>query len=56
MHSIAFFQPLEPRVLENGFAPWVTSIAGLMAGKVVAIDGKASKGFRKAGAMVASCI
>lgn len=43
------FQALDPRELEKGFVAWVTSIARLTAGEVVAIDGKALKGTRQAG-------
>ena len=44
------FAALDPQELEKGFAAWVTSIARLTAGEVVAIDGKALRGTRKAGA------
>ena len=40
---------LDPQELEKGFVSWVTSIARLTAGEVVAIDGKALRGTRKAG-------
>ena len=43
------FQALDPQELEKGFVAWVTSIARLTAGEVVAIDGKALKGMRQAG-------
>ena len=43
------FQALDPQELEKGFVAWVTSIARLTAGEVVAIDGKALKGTRQAG-------
>jgi predicted transposase YbfD/YdcC len=44
------FQALDPQELEKGFVAWVRSIARLTAGEVVAIDGKALRGTRKAGA------
>jgi predicted transposase YbfD/YdcC len=44
------FAALEPAELEKGFVAWVRAIAQLTAGEVVAIDGKALKGTRKAGA------
>ena len=40
---------LDPAELEKGFAAWVSSIAKLTAGEVVAIDGKALCGTREAG-------
>ena len=40
---------LDPAELENGFVAWVSSIAKLTAGEVVAIDGKALRGTREAG-------
>ena len=40
---------LDPAELENGFVAWVSSIARLTAGEVVAIDGKALRGTREAG-------
>ena len=40
---------LDPVELEQGFAAWVSSIAKLTAGEVVAIDGKALCGTREAG-------
>ena len=43
------FAALDPQELEKGFVAWVTSIARLTAGEVVAIDGKALKGTRQAG-------
>jgi predicted transposase YbfD/YdcC len=43
------FAALDPQELEKGFVAWVTSIARLTAGEVVAIDGKALKGTRKTG-------
>lgn len=43
------FAALDPGELEKGFVAWVSSIARLTAGEVVAIDGKALKGSRKAG-------
>lgn len=43
------FAALDPQELEKGFVAWVTSIARLTAGEVVAIDGKAMRGTRRAG-------
>ena len=43
------FAALDPHELEKGFVAWVTSIARLTAGEVIAIDGKALKGTRQAG-------
>ena len=43
------FAALDPQELEKGFVSWVTSIARLMAGEVVAIDGKALRGTRSTG-------
>ena len=40
---------LDPGELEQGFAAWVSSLAKLTAGEVVAIDGKALCGRREAG-------
>jgi len=40
---------LDPAELEQSFAAWVSSIAKLTAGEVVAIDGKALCGTREAG-------
>jgi predicted transposase YbfD/YdcC len=40
---------LDPAELEDGFVAWVSSIAKLTAGEVVAIDGKALCGTREAG-------
>jgi predicted transposase YbfD/YdcC len=40
---------LDPAELEDGFVAWVSSIAKLTAGEVVAIDGKALRGTREAG-------
>src|ERR1017187_6254039 len=40
---------LDPAELEQGFGAWVSSIAKLTAGEVVAIDGKALCGTREAG-------
>jgi len=37
------FQALDPEEMERGFAAWVSSIAKLTAGEVVAIDGKTSR-------------
>lgn len=42
------FAFLDPQKLEKGFVSWVTSIARLTAGEVVAIDGKALRRTRKA--------
>ena len=42
------FAALDPHELEKGFAAWVTSIARLTVGEVVAIDGKALRGTRQA--------
>ena len=41
------FSALDPAELEEGFVAWVSSIAKLTAGEVVAIDGKALRGTRK---------
>jgi predicted transposase YbfD/YdcC len=43
------FQALDPQEMERGFAAWVSSIARLTAGEVVAIDGKALCGSRETG-------
>src|SRR5258708_22580097 len=43
------FAALDPGELERGFADWVSSIARLTAGEVVAIDGKALCGTREGG-------
>ena len=43
------FQALDPEEMERGFAAWVSSIAKLTAGEVVAIDGKTLCGTREAG-------
>lgn len=40
---------LDPAELETGFVAWVSSIAKLTTGEVVAIDGKALRGTREAG-------
>lgn len=40
---------LDPAELEKGFMAWVSSIAKLTAGEVVAIDGKSLRGARQAG-------
>jgi len=40
---------LDPDELERGFVAWVSSIAKLTAGEVVAIDGKTLCGTREAG-------
>src|SRR6266704_4507311 len=38
------FSALDPEELEKGFVAWVSSIARLTTGEVVAIDGKALRG------------
>jgi len=43
------FAALDPDEMERGFAPWVSSIAKLTAGEVVAIDGKTLCGTREGG-------
>lgn len=43
------FAALDPEQLEKGFVGWVSSIAKLTAGEVVAIDGKALCGTREPG-------
>src|ERR1035438_6898307 len=43
------FSALDPAEMEKGFAAWVSSIAKLTAGEVVAIDGKALCGTRETG-------
>ena len=43
------FAALDPAELEKGFVAWVSSIAKLTAGEVVAIDGKALRGTQEAG-------
>jgi predicted transposase YbfD/YdcC len=43
------FAALDPEEMEKGFAAWVSSIARLTAGEVVAIDGKALCGTREGG-------
>jgi hypothetical protein len=43
------FQALDPEEMEKGFVAWVSSIAKLTAGEVVAIDGKALCGTRESG-------
>ena len=43
------FAALDPAEMEKGFVAWVSSIARLTAGEVVAIDGKALCGTREAG-------
>jgi predicted transposase YbfD/YdcC len=43
------FAALDPEQLEKGFVAWVSSIAKLTAGEVVAIDGNALCGTRKPG-------
>jgi len=43
------FAALDPEEMEKGFADWVSSIAKLTAGEVVAIDGKTLCGTRETG-------
>jgi predicted transposase YbfD/YdcC len=43
------FAALDPEEMEKGFVAWVSSIAKLTAGEVVAIDGKALCGTRETG-------
>jgi len=43
------FAALDPEEMEKGFVAWVSSIARLTAGEVVAIDGKALRGTRETG-------
>jgi predicted transposase YbfD/YdcC len=43
------FQALDPLEMEKGFVAWVSSIARLTAGEVVAIDGKTLCGSRESG-------
>jgi predicted transposase YbfD/YdcC len=43
------FAALDPEEMEKGFVAWVSSIAKLTAGEVVAIDGKALRGTRESG-------
>lgn len=43
------FAALDPEELEKGFLTWVSSIAKLTAGEVVAIDGKSLRGTRQPG-------
>ena len=43
------FAALDPAEMEKGFAAWVSSIARLTAGEVVAIDGKTLCGTRETG-------
>ena len=43
------FSALDPEELEKGFVAWVSSIARLTAGEVVAIDGKALRGTSESG-------
>jgi predicted transposase YbfD/YdcC len=43
------FAALDPDELEAGFVAWVSSLASLTAGGVVAIDGKTLRGAREAG-------
>jgi predicted transposase YbfD/YdcC len=43
------FAALDPEEMERGFAAWVSSIAKLTAGEVVAIDGKTLCGTRESG-------
>ncbi len=43
------FSALDPEELEKGFVAWVSSLARLTAGEVVAIDGKALRGTQESG-------
>jgi hypothetical protein len=43
------FAALDPEEMEKGFVAWVSSIARLTAGEVVAIDGKSLRGTRESG-------
>ena len=43
------FAALDPEEMEKGFVAWVSSIAKLTAGEVVAIDGKSLRGTRETG-------
>ena len=43
------FAALDPEEMEKGFVAWVSSIAKLTAGEVIAIDGKALRGTRETG-------
>jgi predicted transposase YbfD/YdcC len=43
------FQALDPEEMEGGFVAWVSSIARLTAGEVIAIDGKTLCGTRETG-------
>jgi predicted transposase YbfD/YdcC len=43
------FAALDPEEMEKGFAAWISSIAKLTAGEVVAIDGKTLCGTRETG-------
>jgi len=43
------FAALDPEEMEQGFVTWVSSIAKLTAGEVVAFDGKTLSGTREAG-------
>ena len=43
------FAALDPEEMQKGFLAWVSSIAKLTAGEVVAIDGKTLRGTREAG-------
>jgi len=43
------FAALDPEQLEKDFAAWVSSIAELTAGTVVAVDGKTLRGTRETG-------
>jgi hypothetical protein len=44
-----FFAALDPEEMEKGFVDWVSSVARLTAGEVVAIDGKTLCGTREQG-------
>ena len=43
------FSALDPEELEKGFVAWVSSLARLTAGEVVAIDGKVLRGTQESG-------
>lgn len=43
------FAALDPHEMENSFVAWVSSIAKLTAGEVIAIDGKTLRGSRESG-------
>jgi len=50
------FAALDPEEMERGFAGWVSSIARLTAGEVVAIDGKALCGTREGGKKIVNMV